>query len=67
MTPIRMSSSVRPLLAIAFVFAASSFASAATFSVNPTQIMLSAKTSSTLLKMILLVVRLLPRAAARHG
>lgn len=49
MTPIRMSHSVRLLLAIALVFEASSFASAATFSVNPTQIMLSAKTSSTLL------------------
>jgi fimbrial chaperone protein len=49
MTPIRMSHSVRLVMASALLLGVSSFASAATFSVNPTQIMLSAKTSSTLL------------------
>jgi fimbrial chaperone protein len=65
MTPIRMahcagparSGASRPAfglartiaLAAAFVLVTGSFASAATFSVNPTQIMLSAKTTSTLL------------------
>jgi fimbrial chaperone protein len=48
MTPTRMSRCAR-LFAIALFVGVSSAASAATFSVNPTQIMLSGKTTSTLL------------------
>jgi fimbrial chaperone protein len=49
MTPIRMSRRARLVLALALVMATSSFASAATFTVNPTQILLSDKAASTLL------------------
>jgi fimbrial chaperone protein len=49
MTPMRMSHRARLVCALALVMATSSFASAATFSVNPTQIMLSDKTASALL------------------
>ncbi len=49
MTPIRPSSRARLLVMAALVLGASSVASAATFSVNPTQIMLSGKATSALL------------------